>query len=117
MRLETFIRKSLRLKAHTVTEVKDDPSGVLVRIDWIQGRRVRCGRCARKVSRVVHRQAELTCPPKTGPCEMGRQTLAARFRDTTAAKTLRMTPAAASPTIPPGGRKRPARSAMNGFSR
>lgn len=58
MRLETFIRKSLRLKAHTVTEVQERPDGVLVRIDRIQGRRVRCGACGRRTPRVVHRQSE-----------------------------------------------------------
>ena len=58
MRLESFIRKSLRLKAHTVTEVQERPDGMLVRIDWIQGRRVRCGACGRRTPRVVHRQGE-----------------------------------------------------------
>jgi len=58
MRMETFIRKSLRLKAHTVTEVEERPDGVLVRIDFIRGRRVRCGGCGRLTSRVVHRRAE-----------------------------------------------------------
>ncbi len=58
MRLETFIRKSLRLKAHTVTEVQERPDGMLVWIDWIQGRRVRCGACGRRTPRVVHRQGE-----------------------------------------------------------
>jgi transposase len=58
MRLESFIRKSLHLKAHTVTEVQERPDEMLVRIDWIPGRRVRCGACGRRARRVVHRQAE-----------------------------------------------------------
>jgi transposase len=58
MRLESFIRKSLRLKAHSVTEVQERPDEMLVRIDWIRGRRVRCGACGRRAARVVHRQAE-----------------------------------------------------------
>jgi len=58
MRMETFIRKALGLKAYKVTELEDGPERVVARIDRIPGRHLRCGGCEGEVSLVVHRQAE-----------------------------------------------------------
>lgn len=58
MRMETFIRKALRLKAHKVIEIEDGPEAVRVRIELIPGRRLRCGTCEGQVALVVHRQDE-----------------------------------------------------------
>jgi transposase len=55
MRLETFIRKSLRLKAHMVTKVEErEAEGALVvHIDRLGQRRLRCGECGLHASRVA----------------------------------------------------------------
>jgi len=46
MRLETFIRKSLGMKAHTVTRVDELPDGGLVaHVDRLPSRRLACGEC------------------------------------------------------------------------
>ncbi len=54
MRLETFIRKSLGMKAHTVVAVEEQPDGgVVAHIERLPGRRLVCGECghpARKVA-------------------------------------------------------------------
>src|SRR5436853_7541106 len=51
--IETFIRKQLRLKAHTVTEVEETAECRIVRIDRLGGRLLRCGLCRRRC-REVH---------------------------------------------------------------
>lgn len=43
--IETFIRKQLRLKAHTVTKVEESDGCMLVYIDRLGGRLLRCGVC------------------------------------------------------------------------
>jgi transposase len=51
--VETFIRKQLRLKAHTVTQVKETDECMLVHIDRLGKRLLRCGVCRRRC-REVH---------------------------------------------------------------
>src|SRR5437762_7853269 len=51
--LETFIRKQLRLKAHTVTKVEETDECVIVWIDRLGKRWLRCGVC-RQRCREVH---------------------------------------------------------------
>lgn len=55
MRMETFIRKSLRLKAHTVVKVEErEGEGVLVvYIERLGSRRLRCGECGLQTQRVA----------------------------------------------------------------
>ena len=43
--IETFIRKQLRLKAHTVTKVEETDDCMLVHIDRLGKRLLRCGVC------------------------------------------------------------------------
>ena len=51
--VETFIRKQLRLKAHTVTKVEETDECMLVHIDRLGKRLLRCGVC-RQRCREVH---------------------------------------------------------------
>jgi transposase len=51
--IETFIRKQLRLKAHTVTQVEEIDGCMLVRIDRLGKRLLRCGVCHHRC-REVH---------------------------------------------------------------
>ena len=53
MLIETFIRKQLRLKAHTVTKVEETDECMLVYIDRLGKRLLRCGVC-RQRCREVH---------------------------------------------------------------
>jgi transposase len=55
MRMETFIRKALRLKAHTVVKVEEDEAaGALsVYLDRLGHRRLRCGTCGLAAQRVA----------------------------------------------------------------
>jgi hypothetical protein len=46
--IETFIRKQLRLKAHTVTKVEETGECMLVHIDRLGQRLLRCGVCRRR---------------------------------------------------------------------
>ena len=48
MLIETFIRKQLRLKAHTVTKVEETSECMLVYIDRLGQRLLRCGVCRRR---------------------------------------------------------------------
>jgi hypothetical protein len=41
--IEALIRKQLRLKAHTVTRVEETDEGMIVRIDRLGKRLLRCG--------------------------------------------------------------------------
>ena len=52
MLIETFIRKQLRLKAHTVTKVEEIGECMLVHIDRLGGRLLRCGVCRRRCMEV-----------------------------------------------------------------
>lgn len=58
MRLETFIRKSLGLKAHRVRACVEVPGGMEVRVDRFGDRRLRCGRCGRQARRLAARRPE-----------------------------------------------------------
>jgi transposase len=51
--LETFIRKQLRLKAHTVTKVEETEEFMIVSIDRLGKRLLRCGVCGQRC-REVH---------------------------------------------------------------
>lgn len=51
--IETFIRKQLRLKAHRVTQVEETDEGLIVHIDRLGGRLLRCGVC-RQRCREIH---------------------------------------------------------------
>ena len=60
MLVETFIRKLLHLKAHQVTAVEQGPEQVVVRIDRLRHRRLRCGVCRRPCRR-IHQVEEARC--------------------------------------------------------
>src|ERR1700684_3724365 len=51
--IETFIRKQLRLKAHTVTKVEETEEFMIVSIDRLGKRLLRCGVCGQRC-REVH---------------------------------------------------------------
>ena len=53
MLIETFIRKQLRLKAHRVTKVETNEEDMIIHIDQLGKRHLRCGVC-RKPCRRVH---------------------------------------------------------------
>jgi transposase len=55
MRMETFIRKGLRLKAHTVVAVDEDETTaqLVVHLDRLGHRRLRCGECGREAPRAA----------------------------------------------------------------
>ena len=55
MRMETFIRKSLRLKAHYVVTVEEEPvpGALIVQIERLGHRRLRCGVCGRPATCVA----------------------------------------------------------------
>ena len=57
MLLETFIRQLLKLKAHRVPAVEDEPERVVVQIDRLGPRRLRC-RVGRKPCPRVHHGEE-----------------------------------------------------------
>ena len=46
--METFIRKQLRLKAHTVTKVEETETGLVVDIERLGRRLLRCGVCRQR---------------------------------------------------------------------
>jgi transposase len=50
--IETFIRKQLRLKVHRVTKVETHDEGMLIQIDRLGNRRLRCGVCRKPCPRV-----------------------------------------------------------------
>lgn len=45
MLVETFIRKLLHLKAHYVIAVRQSPEQIVVEIERLKSRRLRCGVC------------------------------------------------------------------------
>ena len=51
MLIETFIRKQLRLTAHTVTQVEETDECLLVYIDRQGKRLLRCGVCRQRCRR------------------------------------------------------------------
>lgn len=56
--METFIRKQLKMKAHWVPKVEETPEGVVVWIDRLGQRLLRCGRYG-LVVRQVHSRSPL----------------------------------------------------------
>src|SRR5712691_6159308 len=58
--IETFIRKQLRLKAHTVTQVEETAECMLVHIDRLGGRLLRCGVCRQRCQEVHDVRKERT---------------------------------------------------------
>src|SRR5258706_4151308 len=50
--IETFIRKQLRLKAHTVTKVEETEEFMVVYIDRLGRRLLRCGVCRQRCQEV-----------------------------------------------------------------
>ncbi len=50
--IETFLRKQLRLKAHTVTKVEETERCLLVHIDRLGHRLLRCGVCRQRCRKV-----------------------------------------------------------------
>jgi transposase len=54
MRMETFIRKALRLKAHRVERFEEDMEGValVIHLARVGHRRLRCGGCGREARQV-----------------------------------------------------------------
>jgi hypothetical protein len=55
MRMETFIRKALRLKAHKVVTVEEDEAvgELTIHLDRVGQRRLRCGVCGLEARRVA----------------------------------------------------------------
>lgn len=58
MRMETYIRKSLGMKAHWVTEMVETEEGWVARIDRLGNRRLRCGECGGEVKGTRGRRSE-----------------------------------------------------------
>lgn len=58
MRVETFLRKQLGLKAHTVTKVEEIDGCMLAHIDRLGKRLLRCGVCRKRCSKVHSAQKE-----------------------------------------------------------
>lgn len=56
MRLETCIRKGLRLKSHRVRRVLEEPDRLVAEIEWIPGRTLICSHCSRRTARIHARQ-------------------------------------------------------------
>ena len=56
--IKTFIRKQLRLKAHTATEVEQSDERMIVRIDRLGKRLLRCGVCRQRCREVHDDRAE-----------------------------------------------------------
>ena len=58
MRMETCIRKGLRLKAHRVRAVVEETDQLVAQIEWIHGRSLRCGQCKGRTRRIHGRRPE-----------------------------------------------------------
>lgn len=52
MRLETCIRKGLRLKAHRVREVREEDGRLVAEVESIDGRLLICGNCSRRTTKI-----------------------------------------------------------------
>jgi len=74
--IETFIRKQLRLKAHTVTKVEDTEEFMVVHIDRLGRRMLRCGVCRQKCREVHSVRPERECRDLS----MRKQQLKLRYR-------------------------------------
>src|ERR1700681_4156436 len=59
--IETFIRKQLRLKAHTVTQVEETEEFMIVHIDRLDRRLLRCGVCRQRCREVHGLRREREC--------------------------------------------------------
>ena len=55
MRMETFIRKGLRLKAHSVVQVEEDEAAqeLVIHLDRREHRRLYCGECGRATLQIA----------------------------------------------------------------
>ena len=55
MRIETFIRRALRLKAHRVVRVEENEAAkeLVIHLDRREQRRLHCGECGRQAGRVA----------------------------------------------------------------
>lgn len=58
MRMETYIRKSLGLKSHFVSQIIEEEGNLIARIERIEGRHLKCGNCGLKISRTRGRMKE-----------------------------------------------------------
>lgn len=58
MRLETYIRKSLRLKSHFIVQIEEEEDHLIARVERIEGRHLCCGVCGLKTSRTCGRLKE-----------------------------------------------------------
>jgi len=58
MRLETCIRKGLRLKSHRVQQVREELDRLVAEIEWIPGRTLICSNCSRRTARIHARQVQ-----------------------------------------------------------
>jgi len=56
VRVETFLRKQLRLKSHTVTKVEETEKFLIVHIDRLGGRLLRCGVCRQRCRKLHSRR-------------------------------------------------------------
>jgi transposase len=73
MRMETFIRKQLGMKAHWVTKVEETAEGIVARVDRLGQRRLRCGECGRPAPQVLRRDPARRwrhLPLGSRPCEL-----------------------------------------------
>ena len=76
VRIEAFIRKQLRLKAHTVTRVEETDDHLLVYIDRLGGRLLRCGVCRQRCREVYDIRGE----PEWRDLSMRKLPLKLRYR-------------------------------------
>ena len=60
MLIQTFIRKQLRLKEHTVTKVEESEEAMTIHIDRLGSRLLRCGLCGMRCRKVHSIQPERT---------------------------------------------------------
>jgi len=72
--IETFIRKQLRLKAHTVTRVEEAEKAMIIYIDRLGRRLLRCGVC-RQRCREVH-----SMRPEREWCDLSMRKMPLRLR-------------------------------------
>ena len=61
MRMETYIRKGLGMKAHRVVEVAETADAVVAHVERIGRRRLQCGRCGMKVRQTKGRAESARC--------------------------------------------------------
>lgn len=73
MRMETFIRKQLGMKAHWVTRVEETTEGIVAWVERLGQRRLRCGECGRPARQVLRRDPPRRwrhLPLGSTPCEL-----------------------------------------------